>query len=105
MHLAHVCGQSRRADDGLRPKCRLRGERCRAGALGVGAGRIELEMMMVAGVILAAVLMRSTRGIGIAQDDGDVAVDRRHHETGGNERPQAEHREHPGRSPMRCPVA
>ena len=105
MHLAHVCGQSRRADDGLRPKCRLRGERCRAGALGVGAGRIELEMMMVAGVILAAVMMRSARGIGIAQDDGDVAVDRRQHETGGNERPQAEHREHPGRSPMRCPVA
>jgi len=77
MDLTDVCGQYRRADDRLRAKCRLRGKRCWASALGVGAGRIKLEMIMVAGVILAAVMMRSARGIGIAHDDGEVAVDRR----------------------------
>jgi hypothetical protein len=62
-------------------------------------------VMMVAGMILASVMMRSTRRIGIAQDDGELAVDRGQHEAGGNERPQAQHREHPGRGPMSCPVA
>jgi len=105
MDLADMCGQYRRANDRLRAKCRLRGERGWARALGVGAGRVKLQMMMVAGMILAGVMMRSARSIGIAQDDGELAVDRRQHEAGGNERAQAEHREHPGRSPMGCPVA
>ena len=62
MDLADVCGQYTDADNRLRAKCGLRGKRCRAGALGVGAGRIELEVMMVARVILAGVMMRSARG-------------------------------------------
>jgi hypothetical protein len=62
-------------------------------------------MMMVAGMILSGSVMRGTRSIGIAQNDTEPAVDRRQHEAGGNERPQAEHRDYPGRGPMRCPVA
>jgi hypothetical protein len=50
-------------------------------------------MMMVAGMILAGTVMRSARSIGIAQNDGEPAVDRRQHEAGGNERPQAEYRD------------
>jgi hypothetical protein len=43
--------------------------------------------------------------MGITQNDGQPAVDRRQHEAGGNERPQAEHRDYPGRGSTRCPVA
>jgi hypothetical protein len=62
-------------------------------------------MMVVARMVLAAMMVHGTRGIGIAQDDRQLAVDWRQHEAGGNERPQAEHREHPGRCPTHCPVA
>jgi hypothetical protein len=66
MDLADVCGQYGDAENRLRAKCRLRGKGGRPGALGVGAGRVELEMIMVARMILAGVMMRSVRGtIGI----------------------------------------
>jgi hypothetical protein len=58
--------------------------------------------MMVTRMIVAARVMRGTRSIGIAQDDGELAVDRRQHEPRRNERAKAEHREHEGRSPMAC---
>jgi hypothetical protein len=49
--------------------------------------------------------LRSARRIGIAQNAGEPALDRRQHEAGGNERRQAEDRDYPGRGQMRCPVA
>jgi hypothetical protein len=61
--------------------------------------------MMVTRMIVVARVMRGTRRIGIAQDDGELAVDRRQHEAGGNERAQAEHRQHQGRKPARCTLA
>jgi len=61
--------------------------------------------MIVAGTILATLVMRRTRTIGIAQHHRDAAVDRRQHEAAGNERAQAEHREHPGRNLARCTLA
>ena len=98
--LVHLCGQFRRVNDGLRAQCRQCGKRGRASALGVGAGGIELVVMVVARMILAEIAMRSMR-VGIAEHDGELAVDRRQHKAGGNERAQAQHREHPGRRPMR----
>jgi hypothetical protein len=67
--------------------------------LGVRAGGIKLKMM-VAGMILAAVVVRGTRGARVAQYNCQLAVDRRQHKAGGNERAQAQHREHPRRGPM-----
>jgi hypothetical protein len=98
--LVPVCDDDRRIDHRLWYECRRRGDRCWARTLGVGAGGVGLEMMMVAGMIRSGMVTRSTRGIGVAQHDGELTVDRHQHEARGDKRAQAEHREHPGRGPM-----
>jgi hypothetical protein len=50
--------------------------------------------MLVERVVVTGVLMHRRTGVGIAQDNGQPAIDRRQHETGGNERTQQQHRKH-----------
>ena len=63
---------------------------------------------MVSRVILGAVVVMRGRivgqalCVGVAQDDGEPPVDRRQHETDGNERPQAQHRQDERCQPLWC---
>jgi hypothetical protein len=66
---------------------------------------IELEMMMVARMVLSAVVPRSARNVRIAQDDREPPVDGRQHEAGRNQGAQGKHGEHQHRSSVRCAVA
>ena len=75
--LAPVCGHCGCADHRLRAEYRQSGKQCGASALSVGAGLIELEMMMVTRIVLSAVAPRSARNVRIAQDDREPPVDGR----------------------------
>ena len=97
--------QSGCVSDRLRANCVKRRKRGRSRTLGVRAGGIEVEVLVVAGIIRPPMIMPVMRCIGLAQYESQLAIDGREHEAGGNERPQAKHCEHPGRGPMRCPVA
>ena len=102
--LAPVCGHCGCAEERLRAQYRRSGKRCGASALSVGAGLIELEMMMVARIVLSAVAPRSARNVRIAQDDREPPVDGRQHEAGRNEGTQGKHGEHQHRSSVRCAI-
>jgi hypothetical protein len=51
-------------------------------------------------VLVTAVLVRGTRRIRVAQDDGKSPVDRREHEASGDEGAKAQHRQDERRSPV-----
>jgi hypothetical protein len=58
-------------------------------------------MVMARMIMAAVVVLPGARRIRVAQHDSQSPIDRRQHETCGNERAQAEHRE----NERRCPVA
>ena len=49
---------------------------------------------------MATVMMDRARGVRIAQDHGEPAIDRRQHEAGRNEGAKAQHRENKRRGPV-----
>jgi hypothetical protein len=65
---------------------------------------IELEMMMVARIVLSAVAPRSARNVRIAQDDREPPVDGRQHVAARNQGAQGKHGEHQHRSSVRCAI-
>ncbi len=89
----------RRSCDRQRGECGQRRNRRWPCALRVRAGRIGMSVMM-ARMIMAAVVVNRARHIRIAQHDSDAPIHRGQHETGGDERPQTQHRQDEWRSPV-----
>jgi hypothetical protein len=58
--------------------------------------------MMMLRMIMAAVVVHGTWRLRIAQNKIEPTLDRRQHETCGNERAQAQHRENEWRGPVAC---
>jgi hypothetical protein len=58
--------------------------------------------MMVLRMIMAAMAVHGVRRLRIAQNEVEPTLDGRQHETCGNERAQAQHRENEWRSPVAC---
>jgi hypothetical protein len=72
---------------------------CWARALRIGTGRIEMARMMP-WVLMAAMLVRGTRCIRVAQHDSESPVHWREHEASGDEGAKAQHRQHERRGPV-----
>src|SRR5262249_19287951 len=62
---------------------------------------IRLGMMVTDSLIVCMTTVPECLRIGVAQYDAHVSIDWRQHEARGDERPQAEHRQDEGSSPMR----
>jgi hypothetical protein len=58
--------------------------------------------MMMLRMIVAAVMVHGARCLRIAQHEIEPAIRRGQHETGRNQRAQAEHRENERRRPVAC---
>jgi hypothetical protein len=56
--------------------------------------------MIMAGMVMAGAVLHGGRRIRVAQHDSQSPINRREHETCGNERAQAEHRENERRGPV-----
>jgi hypothetical protein len=52
------------------------------------------RVIVVAVVVMRSWIVREVLSVGFAHDDGKLPVDRSQHETDGNERTQAQHRQH-----------
>ena len=58
--------------------------------------------MMMSRITLSAMVVHGAWRIRIAQNDIESAIDRREHETRGNERAQTQHCKNEGGSPVAC---
>jgi hypothetical protein len=96
--------QRRHRFDPGRGEYRKRGQRRGACTLRIGAGGVGLGMVMarmiMARMIMAGVVLQGARRIRVAQHDSQSPINRRQHETCGNERAQAQHRQNEWRRPV-----